>query len=101
MNPPATFPFDWQPNRSAVSGRFGLESRRRTRGRWSILPVVPVAHNAGLVWPRNAFIKRPGLVTVRVGPPIETANRKPEAINAEAEAWIEAQQIELCPTRAN
>ena len=63
--------------------------------------VVPVAHNAGLVWPRNAFIKRPGLVTVRIGPPIETANREPGAINAEAEAWIEAQQVELCPASAS
>ena len=64
------------------------------------VPVVPVAHNAGLTWRRNAFIKRPGLVTVRVGPPIQTVNRKPEAINAEAEAWIEAQQSELCPAGA-
>ncbi|HWV90363.1 MAG TPA: lysophospholipid acyltransferase family protein, partial [Burkholderiales bacterium] len=32
-------------------------------------PVVPVAHNAGLLWPRNAFLKRPGTVTVRIGPP--------------------------------
>jgi 1-acyl-sn-glycerol-3-phosphate acyltransferase len=83
----------------------GKRRRYQPGGAWLAakagVPVVPVAHNAGLVWPRNAFIKRPGLVTVRVGPPIETANRKPEAINAEAEAWIEAQQAELCPPRAS
>ena len=44
-------------------------------------PVVPVAHNAGLVWPRNAFLKRPGTVTVRIGPPIEAANRDPKMVN--------------------
>ena len=83
----------------------GKRRRYQPGGAWLAakagVPVVPVAHNAGLVWPRNAFLKRPGLVTVRVGPPIETANRKPESINAEAEAWIEAQQAELCPPGAS
>lgn len=59
-------------------------------------PVVPVAHNAGLVWPRNAFLKRPGTVTVRIGPPIETQDRDPKAVNAMVETWIEEQQKALC-----
>lgn len=58
-------------------------------------PVVPVAHNAGLVWPRNAFLKRPGTVTVRIGPPIEAANRDPKDVNALARTWIEEQQRTL------
>ena len=60
------------------------------------VPVVPVAHNAGLFWPRNAFLKRPGTVTVRIGPIIDAANRDPKAINEIAEAWIEEQQKALC-----
>ena len=63
----------------------------------SAAPVVPVAHNAGLFWPRNAFLKRPGTITVRIGPAIEPANRDPKAINALAEKWIEEQQQALCP----
>src|SRR5947207_3261718 len=59
-------------------------------------PIVPVAHNAGLVWPRNAFIKRPGTVTVRIGPAIDTANRDPKIVNQLAESWIEEQQKALC-----
>ena len=59
-------------------------------------PVVPVAHNAGLVWPRNAFLKRPGTVTVRIGPTIESANRDPKTVNQLAEKWIEEQQKALC-----
>ena len=59
-------------------------------------PVVPVAHNAGLLWPRNAFLKRPGTVTVRIGPPIETRDRDPKAVNQMAETWIEEQQKALC-----
>jgi 1-acyl-sn-glycerol-3-phosphate acyltransferase len=59
-------------------------------------PVVPVAHNAGLFWPRNAFLKRPGTVTVRIGPTIESANRDPKQVNELAEKWIEEQQKALC-----
>jgi 1-acyl-sn-glycerol-3-phosphate acyltransferase len=62
------------------------------------VPVVPVAHNAGLFWPRNAFLKRPGTVTVRIGPMIDPANRDPKTINGLAEAWIEEQQRTLCPS---
>ena len=59
-------------------------------------PVVPVAHNAGLLWPRNALLMRPGTVTVRIGPPIDTLDRDPKAVNAMAETWIEEQQKALC-----
>jgi 1-acyl-sn-glycerol-3-phosphate acyltransferase len=59
-------------------------------------PVVPVAHNAGLVWPRNAFLKRPGTITVRIGPSIDPSNRDPKAVNELAEQWIEEQQKALC-----
>lgn len=59
------------------------------------VPIVPVAHNAGRFWPRNAFVKRPGTVTIRIGPIIEPGNRDPKTINAMAEAWIEEQQKAL------
>jgi 1-acyl-sn-glycerol-3-phosphate acyltransferase len=35
------------------------------------LPVVPVALNSGYVWPRNSWIKYPGLVTVEFLDPID------------------------------
>jgi len=59
-------------------------------------PVVPVAHNAGLLWPRYAFLKHPGTVTVRIGPAIDPAGRDPATINRLAESWIEEQQKALC-----
>lgn len=59
--------------------------------------VVPVAHNAGLLWPRNAFIKRPGTVTIRIGAPIAAAGLTPEALNERVEHWIETQMESLCP----
>jgi 1-acyl-sn-glycerol-3-phosphate acyltransferase len=53
------------------------------------VPVLPVAHNAGVCWPKNAFVKQPGVITVIIGPPIQTAGRKPTQVLAETEAWIE------------
>lgn len=53
------------------------------------LPVVPLAVNSGLLWPRGKFLKRPGIVTFRFAPPIppglkrdEIEARVHEAINA-------------------
>lgn len=52
-------------------------------------PVVPVAHNAGRLWPRNAFIKWPGEITVVIGPTIPTQGRKASEVLAQAQSWIE------------
>ncbi|MCC5780480.1 1-acyl-sn-glycerol-3-phosphate acyltransferase [Nitratireductor sp. B36] len=35
------------------------------------VPVVPVAHAAGLFWPRRKFLRHPGLIRARFLPPIE------------------------------
>lgn len=51
-------------------------------------PVIPLAHNAGEFWPRNSFLKYPGVIKVKIGPPISSADKKSKDINAEAEAWI-------------
>lgn len=51
-------------------------------------PVIPVAHNAGVFWPRNSFLKYPGTIKVKIGPVIETKGRKAADINAEAAEWI-------------
>ena len=62
--------------------------------------VLPVAHNAGLYWPRNSFLKFPGCITVRIGKPIETAGRTAEDVMREVEDWIEAQVAELVNARS-
>ena len=51
-------------------------------------PVVPVAHNAGLFWPKNSFRKYPGVIQMRIGKTISSEGRKPHEVNAQAEAWI-------------
>lgn len=53
--------------------------------------VIPVAHNAGRRWGRGRFIKLPGVIRVRIGPPIETEGRKAAEIMRQVEDWIESQ----------
>jgi 1-acyl-sn-glycerol-3-phosphate acyltransferase len=53
--------------------------------------VVPIAVNAGECWPKNSFIKKPGVITVSIGKPIS-----PEGLNAgqliqKVENWIESE----------
>jgi 1-acyl-sn-glycerol-3-phosphate acyltransferase len=57
--------------------------------------VVPVAHNAGRLWPRNSMIKKPGLITIKIGPVIESENKSAKEITDEVENWIEKEIGEL------
>ena len=60
-------------------------------------PVVPIAVTSAKVWPRKAFIKRPGVVDVSIGKPISSVGRKPDELMREVEAWIEAEMRRLDP----
>ncbi|GGY21613.1 lysophospholipid acyltransferase family protein [Paludibacterium paludis] len=83
-----------------VPGKYKLGAARiaTTLG----MPLVPVAHNAGEFWARNAFLKHPGLITVVVGKPILPVDgATPESMMAEASAWIEARQSEIGGTGPN
>jgi 1-acyl-sn-glycerol-3-phosphate acyltransferase len=64
-------------------------------------PIVPVAHNAGEVWPKNAFIKRPGTITVRIGPAIDSHGKSAAELTRAAEAWIETEMTRLPPAAAH
>ena len=61
--------------------------------------VTPVAHNAGEYWPRRQFIKKPGVIQVRIGPPINVHDRNAQQILSEAERWIETQMAEITTLR--
>ena len=63
------------------------------------VPAVPVAHNAGEFWARNAFVKKPGLITVSIGPAIDTTGKTAEEVTAQAEQWIEGEMRRLSPHR--
>jgi len=59
------------------------------------VPVVPVAHNAGEHWLRRGWRLRPGVIQVRIGPPIETDGRSPAEVTQAAETWIESAMKQL------
>ena len=61
-------------------------------------PIIPIAHNAGEFWPRNSFLKYPGVIQVKIGPAIPTEGRKSRDINADAEAWIKNAMQEIDTT---
>lgn len=51
------------------------------------VPVIPVAHNAGLFWPRRGTM-HPGTVQVHIGQAIDTTGLSMLEINDLAEKWI-------------
>jgi len=59
------------------------------------VPVLPVAHNAGRCWRRNAFLKLPGTITVSIGPPLNSTGRKADALTREVETWIENEMQQI------
>ncbi len=60
------------------------------------MPVVPVAHAAGLFWPRRKFLRYPGTIRARFMPPIPPGLSKEEFMRrlvAETEAACDAALI--------
>lgn len=57
--------------------------------------VVPVAHNAGRYWAKNSFIKKPGIIQIHIGKPIQSAGLKADALSHHVEAWIESEMAIL------
>ena len=57
------------------------------------MDVLPVSHNSGEFWPRNAFLKRPGVATFVVGPAIKADGGWDErALTEEIEDAVESCQ---------
>jgi 1-acyl-sn-glycerol-3-phosphate acyltransferase len=77
----------------------GEKGKYQVGGAWLAaktgVPVVPIAHNAGRLWRRNAFLKLPGTITVSIGEPINPAGLKPEELNRRVEDWIESEVARL------
>ena len=60
-------------------------------------PVIPVAVTSAKCWPRKAFVKRPGIVDISIGKPIQSTGRQPDELMREVEAWIETEMHRLDP----
>ncbi len=59
------------------------------------VPVVPVALNSGLFWPRRAFLKRPGHIVVEIMPPIPSGLPRREFMER-LQSAIEDASVRLC-----
>lgn len=57
--------------------------------------IVPVAHNAGDMWTRRSFNKKPGTVRFCIGPPIDASLQSPKETNLIAQDWIENKMQEI------
>ena len=60
-------------------------------------PVIPVAVSTGKCWPREGFVKHPGVVQVSIGPAIPSVGREPKELMREVEGWIEAEMRRIDP----
>ena len=60
-------------------------------------PVIPIALNSGECWPKNSFIKKPGLITVSVGKPIYPEGLTATELMQKVENWIEAEMRVISP----
>jgi 1-acyl-sn-glycerol-3-phosphate acyltransferase len=57
--------------------------------------IVPVAHNAGDLWPRRGIIKKPGLIRFVIGAPIDASVQSPKETNLLVQEWIESKMQEI------
>jgi len=79
--------------------RAGTRSKYKTGGARLALelgaPILPIAHNAGYLWPKGVFGKRPGTVTISIGKPILSDGKDAAMLTREIETWIEGEVARL------
>ncbi|KAB8043258.1 lysophospholipid acyltransferase family protein [Janthinobacterium aquaticum] len=63
--------------------------------------VVPIAHNSGECWPKQSFLKRPGVITVSIGKPISPEGQTPDSMMQQVENWIESEMRVISPHAYN
>ena len=62
------------------------------------LPVLPIAHNAGMFWPKVGWAKKPGTIDVVIGQPLYAEGEGARAIaelNQRAFEWIAQTQFDI------
>jgi 1-acyl-sn-glycerol-3-phosphate acyltransferase len=54
--------------------------------------IVPVYHNAGNIWPKGSFIKKPGVITVIIGEVISDSNLTSSEVTEKIRNWTLEQE---------
>jgi 1-acyl-sn-glycerol-3-phosphate acyltransferase len=63
-------------------------------------PILPIAHNAGWLWPKGILGKRPGTITLSIGKPIPPDGMDAGRLMQAVESWIENEVARLGDPRA-
>jgi len=50
------------------------------------VPIIPICHNSGNYWRNRSFRKKPGNISIIIGPPITGTNAK--EITQKAHRWV-------------
>jgi 1-acyl-sn-glycerol-3-phosphate acyltransferase len=58
-------------------------------------PILPIAHNAGWLWPKGVLGKRPGTITLSIGRPIAPDGMDAARLMEAVETWIEGEVARL------
>lgn len=58
-------------------------------------PVLVIAHDAGHHWPAHHFIKSPGVITLKIAPPLQTEGLSAKVISERAHERLTAMTAEL------
>ena len=59
------------------------------------VPIIPIAHNAGKFWRKNAFLKKPGTISVKIGDEIFPNGKSPDQIISLVRRQIEKLRDEI------
>ena len=54
--------------------------------------ITPVYHNAGRLWPKGSFLKKPGVITVVIGEAIPNSNLKTSEVTDQIRKWTLVQE---------
>lgn len=87
------------PEGTRISGE-GMGRFSRSAAHLALIadsPIIPVAHNAGLYWPRHSIGKYPGEIVLRYGKPIYPEGRS----QGELTALVRKRIVELLATLPN
>ncbi len=60
-------------------------------------PILPIAVASARCWPKNSFVKYPGVIDVTIGKPIPAVGREADELMREVEAWIEGEMRRIDP----
>ncbi|MDQ2801630.1 MAG: 1-acyl-sn-glycerol-3-phosphate acyltransferase [Pseudomonadota bacterium] len=79
--------------RVAYGERAALQPGIALIARRARLPIVPIATNSGLAWPRRAFLKRPGRVFVVATPALAPESDQTALLAALRAAWDDGEAV--------